>query len=267
MQNERVREASLHLSAYFWKGDTLWGGRHPHRPSLWCHWWWAAGQGWGQGLRCQVDDFPGCLKFPGSDEGVAVLLLDAVLEATVSKLQREALMCNFRDHSTKLKEAFGFANPGKLYFNSYLIIDISNVTLYQEYEKETWHLKRATSSLDLSWKKKLKLKTILYPQNMICSLLHLKTLVVIKSHAKAKVMIKVNYYCVCSPTLAWFPSQCEAHLLKVCKRKEKWRKEEKSRCVSTQFCWKRALSTAVIKCIYYSHVMVRTTWQVKNHHQ
>lgn len=59
---------------------------------------------------------PACLKFPGSDEGVAVLLLDAVLETTAAQLQREALMCFFRDHGTKLKEAFGFANPGKSKF-------------------------------------------------------------------------------------------------------------------------------------------------------
>lgn len=123
----------------------------------------------------------------------------------------------------------------KLYFNSYLIIDISNVTFYQKYEKETWHLERATSSLELSWKKSLSSKPPFIPKISVCSLLHLKTLMgVIKSHAKAKVTIKGKYYCVCSPKLAWFPSQCGAHLLKDCKRKEK-----KSRCVST--LWMTAL--------------------------
>lgn len=85
--------------------------------------------------RLMTSQEPACLKFPGSDEGVAVLLLDAVLEAKAAQLQREALMCHFSDHSTKLKEAFGFASPGK----SKCLVDLKIIL---EQLPRYWHQQR-----------------------------------------------------------------------------------------------------------------------------
>lgn len=176
MQNKRVREASLHLSAYFWKGYTLWVGRHPHRPSLWCRWWWAAGQGWGQGLRCQVDDFPGASmpqiprqwrrssgapagRGAGGNSGPASeRSCDVSLQWSQLQTEESVWICQF----WKIQVFGRFENyslTATSLLTSAMWLSIKNMRKRLDISKEL-------QAVWICWKKKLKLKTTLYPQNI-----------------------------------------------------------------------------------------------------